>query len=101
MFKFQLPKTAIGPAIFCSVVGALGSVLINSTHLYLIEQYICREHYTRFELTAVGGGIIDETLCKVSEVQSAVAKVSGTYQFLMFMPGEWDLREEKMVADKR
>jgi hypothetical protein len=87
----ELPKSAAVPAILTSLLGALGQVLIGSTHLFLIEQYVCREHYMMTEPERIGGGLIDESLCKQQDIQSAVAGIYGTYAFLMFMPGEYGL----------
>jgi hypothetical protein len=91
MFKLELPKSAVVPAILTSVLGALGQVLIGSTHLFLIEQYVCREHYMMVEPARIWGDLIDESLCKQQEIQSAVAGIYGTYAFLMFMPGEYGI----------
>ena len=71
------------------VLHAFGSVVIGSTHLYLIEQFLCREHYTLYEPARIdGNGLVDEEMCKLPEIQAHVAKVYGMYQFLSFLPGK-------------
>ena len=70
------------------VLHAFGSVVNSSTHLYLIEQFLCRQHYTLYEPAKIGGnGLVDEEVCKLPEIQAQVARVYGVYQFLSFLPG--------------
>jgi len=95
-FKLKLPKSATGPAIAVCCFGTLGAVLISTTHLYLIEQYVCREYYSSLEPLAGGvvlvvgeNGKIDESLCKEAAIQSTVATIQGAYSFLMYLPGEF------------
>jgi len=83
----------LSPAWLAMMVAALevlGGVLMNSTTLYLMEQYTCRDYYTLAEpeMEMVLGGRIDESLCKESAIQSVVAGMHGTYMFIMFTPGE-------------
>ena len=105
MFKVWLPKSAVVPAILASCFGALGSVLLGTTHLYLIEQYVCKEYYnalrpqTDLVLLIGANGDIDEKLCKDPAIQSTVAGIQGVYMFLMFMPGEYPLRFRKVTLN--
>jgi hypothetical protein len=89
MLHLSMPKSAVWPAMTISALGALGGVLLASTYLYLIEQYVCREHYIMMRPEMVGGGgRIDESLCKEPAIQSTVAGIQGTLIFLTIMPGE-------------
>ena len=72
---------------------ALGYVILMSTHLYLIEQYVCREYHASLEPLLddnklfMGSDIpLDETLCKKPAIQSTVAGIQGTYLFLSLTP---------------
>lgn len=87
--KLEMPKSAVGPAVLTSVLCSFGWVLIASTQLFLVEQYVCREHYKLVEpaTSGGGGGLIDEALCKKPEIQSVVASVMGTNSFLGYIPG--------------
>ena len=88
MFKLERPKSAVVPAILTSILGALGTVLMSSTHLFLIEQYVCREYYSMYApAIVVAGDLIDEELCKEPDIQSTVAAIVGTYNFLLYLPG--------------
>jgi hypothetical protein len=89
MFKLEMPKSAVVPAVLCSVLGSFAQVLIGSTHLFLVEQYVCREHYRMIEIATIGNGDrIYESLCKIPKIQSAVAGIMGTFSVLTFMPGK-------------
>jgi len=94
MFKLQLPKSAVGPSMVIGSFYALGLVILMSTHLYLIEQYVCREHYASSEslddsIVSLSPNIpIDETLCKKPVIQSTVAGIQGTYVFLSLTPSK-------------
>lgn len=82
------PKSAVMPAVLTAVLYALGLVLLGSTQLFLVEQYVCRDYYTLLEPAMLGaGGLIDEELCKVPEIQSIVASILGIDSFLSFIPG--------------
>lgn len=64
---------------------------MSSTHLFLVEQYVCREYYTLLEIAtgSVGrGDFVEEALCKVPEIQSRVADILGTYSSLSYLPCE-------------
>ncbi|POR39544.1 Uncharacterized protein TPAR_00264 [Tolypocladium paradoxum] len=57
--------------IFCSAAaGSLVAVPITK----LLEDNLCRRHYARFQ---DGAGAIDERLCKVEQVQSQLAWLTG------------------------
>jgi len=89
MWKLKISKSAVWPAMLITALGALGGVLISSTHLYLIEQYVCRDYYTLVKPEMVGGGgRIDESLCKEPAIQSTVAGIQGTLVFLIIAPGK-------------
>lgn len=90
MEDINLPQqSALLPALLLIGVISFASAALGSTHLYLIEQYICHQHYKVYDpRTLQDGGLVDEALCKFPEIQSKVAKISGIYQFLCFVPGD-------------
>ena len=71
----------------------LGFVILMATHLYLIEQYVCRDYYASvkplgddIELSLDPNVPIDENLCKEPAIQSAVAGIQGIHVFLSLTP---------------
>lgn len=66
-------------------------VCMNSTTVYLMEQAVCRKHYFEVQPALVQpGGLVDEEICKLPDIQSQVASINGTYRMLVMMPGEVD-----------
>lgn len=87
----KLTSTALLPSVLIYVFGAFGSVAMNSTVVYLTEQAVCRTHYTSFQPTAIRpGGLIDEELCKIPEVQRQVANINGIHKVFAFLPGSFN-----------
>lgn len=54
-----------------------------------MEQSICRTHYMQSQPAMVKpGGMMDEEMCKLPEIQSQVARVHGIFKVLNLMPGK-------------
>ncbi|EKD18323.1 hypothetical protein MBM_03316 [Drepanopeziza brunnea f. sp. 'multigermtubi' MB_m1] len=67
-------RSALVPAALIMTLSSLGAILHSSAHVYLIEQAICRDYYASLENIGMGGGsLIDETICKIPNIQSKVA----------------------------
>ena len=78
------------PAIAICTLSAFGLVCLSSTHLYLMEQSVCRKHYTLFEPARIGnGGLMDEETCKIPEIQAEVARMHGIFNFVNYLPGKY------------
>ncbi len=94
-FKKSLPpmpsfNSALIPITIAFTLGAFGSVCLQSTHVYLVEQAVCRNHFLLLEPTNIGsGGLVDEEMCKIPEIQAQVARIHGIYTFLSLSPGEF------------
>ena len=81
-------RSALIPAFLLGGIISFASSALGSTHLYLIEQYICHEYYEVYDPRFLQDGrLINETICKFPEVQSKVAEINGVYKFLCFVPG--------------
>ncbi|KAH7354958.1 hypothetical protein BKA65DRAFT_231744 [Rhexocercosporidium sp. MPI-PUGE-AT-0058] len=79
--------SALLPATLILVLGSFGYMLYTSTHVYLMEQSVCREYYRAHEPTLVGkNGLMDETICKIPQIQSRVAETLGVYRVLTYLP---------------
>ena len=62
---------------------------MSSTAVYLMEQAVCRKHYSDVQPTLIRpGGLVDEERWKISDIQSQVASLNGTYRMLFMMPGK-------------
>ena len=65
---------------------------MGSTYLYLMEQFLCRQHYNLYEPAKIGGdGLVDEEMCKLPEIQAQLTSVQGVYHLLSFLPGRLKL----------
>ncbi|KAJ5042165.1 uncharacterized protein L3040_004722 [Drepanopeziza brunnea f. sp. 'multigermtubi'] len=80
-------RSALVPAALIMTLSSLGAILHSSAHVYLIEQAICRDYYASLENIGMGGGsLIDETICKIPNIQSKVASTYGIYKMLTYVP---------------
>jgi hypothetical protein len=103
MVESELRQSALIPAFLLIAIMSFSGGAVGSTHLYLIEQYICRERYTVFDPQNLPDvGLIDEALCKFPEIQSKVVKSNGIYQFLCFLPGQYpqNVHESSQIGRK-
>ena len=81
-------NSALIPIALVFTLGAFGSVCLSSTHVYLMEQAVCRKHFRLLEPTRISsGGLVDEEICKTPEIQAEVARIHGIFTFLSFLPG--------------
>jgi len=81
---------------------SFGNVLLDSTHVYLVEQAVCRKHYMLFEPARISiDGLVDEELCKIPEIETKVASIYGLYNTLWYLPSRlWaTIQREKLGAD--
>ncbi|PBP28178.1 hypothetical protein BUE80_DR000964 [Diplocarpon rosae] len=71
MVGVPVARSALVPATLIMTLGSFGAILYSSAHVYLIEQAVCREHYTSLEnIPPKGGGLMDESRCKIPQIQS-------------------------------
>ncbi|OWP02163.1 hypothetical protein B2J93_3595 [Marssonina coronariae] len=83
----QDASSALLPATLIMTLGSFGAILYSSAHVYLIEQAVCREHYASLEnLPPKEGGLMDESSCKIPQIQSHVASIYGLYKMLTYVP---------------
>lgn len=83
----QRKRSALLPAALIMTLSSFGAILYSSAHVYLIEQAVCRDHYASLENVGMGGGeLIDETICKIPDIQSEVASIYGLYKMLTYVP---------------
>lgn len=74
------------PSILVTL-GAFALACLSSTYVYLIEQAVCRKHFMIFEPARIGsGGLVDEGICKMPDIQAQVASINGIFTFLAFLP---------------
>ena len=85
---------ALIPAFILMGILSFASGAIGGTNLYLIEQYVCREHYNIQHRS-----LVDESLCKLPEIQSKVVQINGVYTFLGFILGERFALPEEEYTD--
>ncbi|KAG4437358.1 hypothetical protein IFR05_007164 [Cadophora sp. M221] len=100
--------SALLPATLILVLGSFGYMLYASTHVYLMEQSgellaqypkrsegelimlnakVCREYYRTHDPDLVGtNGLMDETICKIPQIQSRVAEILGVFRVLTYLP---------------
>lgn len=80
------PQSSNGPhyhhilLVLCTMalLGDLSTSLQNRPEFALIQLAICRDHYRAHDPSVVGpppGALVDEALCRVDEVQVAVANL--------------------------
>ena len=89
MAAMESSQSALIPTfILIGIYSFAGGAVGLSTNIYLIEQYVCHEHYDIFDPQSIQhGGLIDEGICKLPEIQSKVAQINGAYTSLSFVPG--------------
>lgn len=84
---WKAERSALLPAALIYTFGSFGGVLLSSTHVYLVEQAVCRKHYMLYEPARVGThGLVDEGVCKMPEIEARVASIYGIYSSLWYLP---------------
>jgi len=90
--KMELPSelSALVPAAIIYTFGSFGAILLSSTHMYLIEQALCRRHYILSEPARIGlNGLVNEESCKLPDVEAQVASIYGIYCSLWYLPSQY------------
>jgi hypothetical protein len=88
MLDMRPGNKVLVPSILVTL-SAFAVACLSSAYVYLIEQAVCRKHFMIYEPVRIGsGGLMDEGICKIPDVQAQVASINGTYTFLAFLPGE-------------
>lgn len=73
-------------------LGALAEVIHKSSRVYLFQQAQCLLYYKTFDPSKIRPDFsVDETLCKVSAIQSRLATIDGVDSFLNYLPRESSL----------
>ncbi|KAK0120855.1 hypothetical protein ONS96_011055 [Cadophora gregata f. sp. sojae] len=94
-------NSALLPVISIVVLGSFGFMLNASTHVYLVEQSVCREYYRLHEPGLIGrNGLVNEAICKIPQIQSRVAEILGVYKVLTYLPALFMAGPYGMVAGK-
>jgi hypothetical protein len=80
-------------AALISAFGRFGGVLLSSTHVYLVEQAVCRQHYMLYDMGKIHtNGLVDEEMCKLPEIEARVASIYGIYCSLWYLPSKLCLK---------
>ena len=78
--------------ILILAVLALGNLASNthrSSRVYLYQQSLCLNHYRSKDPSKIDGQTsVDESLCKIKDVQSPLSIIDGVDAFLTLLPGE-------------
>ena len=73
-------------------VAALATAILRCARLFLIEQALCRTHYAIADPSLVRpDGSVDESLCKLDNLQADLALVSGLYEVITLLSGEMQI----------
>ena len=71
-------------------LGNLAEILHKSSRVYLFQQALCSVYYSSKSLGEPSLDYLkDESLCKVSKVQSRLSMVDGADSCLAFLPREF------------
>lgn len=83
-----LEKYPNGGAILVMLLTALGTTILSTSRLPLLEQSVCRSYYLIHEPMVVGeDGSVPETQCKDTEIQTELASLVGWAGFFIELPG--------------
>lgn len=67
---------------------AFFEIIINAPQLYLFEQSLCSSYYRIHDPNLIGhNGWIEESYCKLAEIQHQLATVRGWKSFFDTLPG--------------
>jgi hypothetical protein len=87
--KLASEVSALVPAAIIYIFGSFGAILLSSTHMYLIEQALCRRHYIIYEPARIRlNGLVNEESCKLPDVETRVASIYGIYCSLWYLPSQ-------------
>lgn len=84
------PSVVIYLFVLCFVAD-LGGALIDTPELRLLEMAVCRDYYHEHDPAVIGeppNSYIDEELCKLKEIQAALAYLRAAKSLLMTIPGK-------------
>lgn len=77
------------PAIVIMSVAVLGTSILRSARLFLIEQALCRAYFEIEDPVLVGpDGSVDESRCKSNAMQADVSLVSGLFEAVTMVCGK-------------
>ena len=77
---------------------ALGTAILRSARLFLIEQALCRAYYETADPAVVRpDGSVDESRCKANGIQADVALVSGLFEVMTLISGERNVNMNEMA----
>ena len=66
----------------------LGLLLHRSSRVYMFQQTQCFNHYIRSDPSQIGSDLrIQESLCKLREIQAPLSVTDGIDSFLARLPG--------------
>ena len=70
------------------VISNLAISIHRSSRVYLFQQSLCLQHYIATDPQKVGlDWLVEESLCKVKQVQSSLSIIEGVDAFLQLLPG--------------
>lgn len=70
-------------------LGNLAEIIHKSSRVYLFQQAQCLLYYKSVSPSKISSSyLVDDALCKVSQVQSRLSMVDGLDSFLAFLPRE-------------
>ncbi|KAL8649435.1 MAG: hypothetical protein Q9226_005580 [Calogaya cf. arnoldii] len=82
----QDPRVLIITAVL--VISNLAVSIHRSSRVYLFQQSLCLQHYLATDPQKVGlDWLVEESLCKVKQVQSSLSIIEGVDAFLQLLPG--------------
>lgn len=72
-------------------VSEIGTSLIGTADTRLFEMAVCRDYYRKHDPGVIGEpplSYVDESLCKLNEIQTRLAYLRATRNLVMTLPGE-------------
>lgn len=84
----RLRKYPTGAAVAVMLLYALGTSLLTTARLPFLEQSVCRSYYLAHDPTIIDkDGSVPEIRCKVTEIQTELARLVGWAGFFIEFPG--------------
>ena len=85
-FGGQDPRVLLVTAVL--VLANLAICIHRSSRLYLFQQSLCLQHYRTVDSNTAGlHWPLDESRCKIKQVQSTLSIIEGVDAFLQLLPG--------------